>query len=62
MGHGFRAHSYRGTHGLGLVEATLGNWFRAERSRMQEVEESDGQALSGAEQRELVNLRYQVGG
>ena len=38
---------------LGLVEVTLGNWVRAERSRMQAMEESDGQALTGAEQREL---------
>lgn len=45
---------------LGLVEHTLGNWVRAERSRMQAVEESDGQTLSGAEQRELVHLRKQV--
>ena len=41
---------------LGLVEVTLGNWVRAERSRMQAVEGSDVEALSGAEQRELVHL------
>jgi len=42
---------------LGLVEVTLGNWVRAERSRMQAVAESDGQVMTGAEQRELVHLR-----
>jgi transposase len=45
---------------LGLVEVTLGNWIRAERSRMHAVEGSDGETLSGAEQRELVHLRKQV--
>jgi len=47
-------------HELGLVEVTLGNWVRAERRRMQAMEESDGQVMSGAEQRELVHLRKQV--
>lgn len=28
---------------LGLVEVTLGNWVRAERSRMQAMKESDGE-------------------
>lgn len=39
---------------LGLVEVTLGNWVRAEHSRMEAMEESVGQALTRAEQRELV--------
>lgn len=47
-------------HELALVEHTLGNWVRAERTRMSALEESDGQALSGAEQKELVRLRKQV--
>ena len=46
---------------LGLVEVTLGNWVRAERSRMQAVEERYGQVMTGAEQRELVHFRRQVG-
>ena len=47
-------------HELGLVEVTFGNLVRAERSRMQAMEESDGQVMSGAEQKELVRLSKQV--
>ena len=46
---------------LGLVEVTLGNWVRAERRRIEAAKGSDGETLSGAEQRELVHLRKQVG-
>lgn len=48
-------------HELGLVEVTLGNWVRAERSRMQAVEGSDVEPLSGAERVELMRLRKHVG-
>ncbi|OIQ85804.1 transposase [mine drainage metagenome] len=46
---------------LGLVEVTLGNWVRAERLRMQAVEGSDVEPLSGAERVELMRLRKHVG-
>lgn len=48
-------------HELGLVEVTLGNWVRAERSRMQAVEGSDVEPLSGSERVELMRLRKHVG-